>query len=65
MAGCPRSSQQAVPCPCSMCSIINCNDSMDAYIDSFLDYLARERQVSLHTRNAYAVDLTQFCEYLK
>lgn len=38
---------------------------MDAYIDSFLDYLARERQVSPHTRNAYAVDLIQFCEYLK
>lgn len=48
-----------------MCLIIDCNDSMDAYIDSFLDYLARERQVSPHTRNAYAVDLTQFCVYLK
>ncbi len=38
---------------------------MDAYIDAFLDYLARERQVSPHTLNAYAVDLRQFCEYLK
>ncbi|MCS7209826.1 MAG: tyrosine-type recombinase/integrase, partial [Fimbriimonadales bacterium] len=38
---------------------------MEAYIDSFLDYLARERQVSLHTLNAYAVDLAQFCEYLR
>ncbi|MCS7300552.1 MAG: site-specific tyrosine recombinase XerD [Fimbriimonadales bacterium] len=38
---------------------------MDAYLDSFLDYLARERQVSPHTRAAYAVDLTQFCEYLR
>ncbi|MCX7924676.1 MAG: site-specific integrase, partial [Fimbriimonadales bacterium] len=38
---------------------------MDAYVDSFLDYLARERQVSPHTVNAYAVDLAQFCAYLK
>lgn len=38
---------------------------MEAYVDSFLDYLARERQVSPHTRAAYAVDLMQFCDYLK
>lgn len=38
---------------------------MEAYLDSFLDYLARERQASPHTVNAYAVDLTQFCEYLR
>jgi integrase/recombinase XerD len=38
---------------------------MDAYIDGFLDYLARERQASAHTVNAYAVDLRQFCDYLR
>jgi integrase len=38
---------------------------MDAYIDGFLDYLARERQASAHTVNAYAVDLRQFCDYLQ
>ncbi|MGQ9658239.1 MAG: site-specific tyrosine recombinase XerD [Fimbriimonadales bacterium] len=38
---------------------------MDAYIDGFLDYMARERQVSPHTLNAYAVDLRQFCDYLR
>ncbi|BCW96076.1 MAG: tyrosine recombinase XerD [Fimbriimonadales bacterium] len=38
---------------------------MDAYIDGFLHYLAQERQVSPHTLNAYAVDLRQFCDYLR
>jgi site-specific recombinase XerD len=38
---------------------------MDAYIDGFLDYLAQERQASRHTVNAYAVDLRQFCDYLR
>ncbi|MDW8107743.1 MAG: site-specific tyrosine recombinase XerD [Armatimonadota bacterium] len=38
---------------------------MEAYIDSFLDHLRRERNASPHTVSAYAVDLAQFCEYLK
>ena len=32
---------------------------MDAYIDGFLDYLARERQASAHPVTAYAVALRQ------
>ncbi|MDW8052201.1 MAG: site-specific tyrosine recombinase XerD [Armatimonadota bacterium] len=38
---------------------------MEAYIDSFLDYLQRERKASPHTVSAYAVDIAQFCEYLR
>jgi site-specific recombinase XerD len=38
---------------------------MESHIDGFLDYLAQERQASAHTVNAYAVDLRQFCDYLR
>lgn len=38
---------------------------MEAYIDSFLEYLRSERRASAHTVNAYAVDLRQFAEYLQ
>jgi integrase/recombinase XerD len=38
---------------------------MESHIDGFLDYLAQERQASAHTLNAYAVDLRQFCDYLR
>ncbi len=34
-------------------------------IDSFLDYLQRERQLSQNTLLAYAVDLNQFVDYLE
>lgn len=36
----------------------------EEWVDSFLDYLRRERQLSPHTLNAYATDLTQFVDYL-
>ncbi len=36
----------------------------EEWVDSFLDYLGRERQLSPHTLNAYATDLTQFVDYL-
>ncbi|MEN3001368.1 MAG: site-specific tyrosine recombinase XerD [Armatimonadota bacterium] len=36
----------------------------EEWVDSFLDYLRRERQLSTHTLNAYAVDLAQFVDYL-
>ncbi len=36
----------------------------EQWIDSFLDYLRRERQLSPHTLNAYATDLAQFVDYL-
>lgn len=38
---------------------------MREYLDSFLDYLRDERQVSPHTLSAYAVDLDQFVRYLE
>ncbi|MER3401878.1 MAG: site-specific tyrosine recombinase XerD [Armatimonadota bacterium] len=37
---------------------------MDAYIDSFLEFLQSERRASAHTVGAYAVDLRQFTDYL-
>jgi integrase/recombinase XerD len=36
----------------------------EEWVDGFLDYLGRERQLSPHTLNAYATDLTQFVDYL-
>ncbi|CUU37728.1 MAG: site-specific tyrosine recombinase XerD [Armatimonadetes bacterium] len=38
---------------------------MEAYIDSFLEFLRSERRASPHTVNAYAVDLRQFAQYLQ
>jgi integrase/recombinase XerD len=36
----------------------------EEWVDGFLDYLGRERQLSPHTLHAYATDLTQFVDYL-
>ena len=37
---------------------------MNAFLESFLDYVSLERGLSINTRKAYADDIGQFLSYL-